>query len=238
MTASFDRVNLPEPASGSLLHPLDVTEARGYYMIAAFLRLLISPCVFVAMMLMLWVVSNNAVSPVVGPFVGLTVTAYVERRFRADAWAHIPRRRQDAGRDEPIILASTTRAIELVLLLLAIAAFVSSMGVREVPTMVASAALGAMLGLALAEVAILLWERFAPRDHRFAPAPSIVTNMFGAAVLIILIIGMMSLADRLSIEPTAVTLGAAMVVGVMTVWLLLRLVPVRVRCVPAALDLP
>lgn len=238
MSSQFDRVNLPDPTSDSLLHPLDVEEARGSYLVATLLRLCVSPSVLTAMMLFLWVVSNNTVSPAVSSLITLTVAAYTERRFRTDAWAHIPRRRQDVGRDEPTILASLARFVELALLSAAVVAFVSSVGIREVPTTVSSVALGAMAGVAMAVVATLLWDRSAPRDHRFAPEPSIVTNIFGALVLLVLALGVFTLAGQITIELAEVLVGFAVIVGAMTVWLLLRLVPARIRCVPASLDVP
>ena len=65
-----------------------------------------------ALALCLWAVSDNPVSPLVGPLVGLTATAYVERRFRYDAWSHIPRRRQDLVRSDPGALTLAFRIVE------------------------------------------------------------------------------------------------------------------------------
>lgn len=231
-----DRARLP--ASDAALHPLDVDEARGYYLVAALLRWFVSPSVLVAMMLLLWVVSDNSWTPVVGPLVGLTLTAYVERRFRSDAWAYIPRRRQDAGRDEPIALAGIARGAEVVFLSGAVSAFVSSVGVREVPTAAGSVALGSLLGLALAIVVTLCWDHSAPRDHRFAPAPTVVTDLASIATLLLLFWGGLVLSGRIAIDLTGTLVGFAVIIGALTVWLLLRLVPVRVRCIPRSMDMP
>lgn len=231
-----DRARLP--ASDAALHPLDVDEARGYYLVAALLRWFVSPSVLTAMMLFLWVVSDNSWTPVVGPLVGLTLTAYVERRFRTDAWAYIPRRRQDAGRDEPIVLAGITRGAEVSFVAGAVTVFVSSAGVRGVPTVAGSVALGAMAGLALAIVATLYWDHSAPRDHRFAPSPTIVTDLASVATLLLLAWGMLVLSARIAIDLTGMMFGFAVIAGALTVWLLLRLVPVRVRCIPQSMDMP
>ncbi|MDE0546268.1 hypothetical protein [Microbacterium sp. C7(2022)] len=236
MSGWSDRASVP--ASDSALHPLDVDEARGYYLVAALLRWFVSPSVLTALMLLLWVVSDNVWTPVVGPLLGLTVTAYVERRFRFDAWAYIPRRRQDAGRDEPIVLAGLARGAEVAFLFGAVSAFVSSVGVQEVPTAAGSVALGSLAGLALAVVVTFCWDHSAPRDHRFAPSPTIVTDLASVATLLILGGGMLLLSARIAIDLAGTMIGFAVIVGALTVWLLLRLVPVRVRCIPPNVDMP
>ena len=225
-------------ASDAPLHPLDVGEARSDYLVATLLRLFVSPSVLTAVMLLLWVVSNNPVTPMGGPVVAVTLIAYVERKFRTDAWAYIPRRRQDAGRDEPVILASLARGIEVLLLAGAVVSYASSVGVRAVPTQVASVALGVMAGLALIVVGTLLWDRSAPPDHRFALAPMAISDLAGGLTLLILALGAVGFVGRIAVHVPEVLIGFTVIASVMTLWLLLRLVPVRVRCLPARFDMP
>lgn len=235
MSRQFEHVDLPGPASGSLLHPLDVADARRDYAIAAALRLLSSPVTLVAAMLMLWVVSDNAVSPVVGPLLGLTITAYVERRFSSDAWAYIPRRRQDTGRDEPTAWVGLARIAQLAALVAALGAYVPSVGVLAVPTRVASPAAGAMLGLMVITAATLTWDHAAPRDRRIAAASSPVSDTFGALVLTALICGLIGVSGRAGLDAGGAAVGAAVVLLAATGWLLFRLIPLRVRCLPERL---
>jgi hypothetical protein len=225
------------PASDAPLHPLDIEQARGYYLVAMLLRFFVSPTVLLSAMLLLWTVSNNALTPVVGPIIGLTLVAYVERRFRTDAWAYIPRRRQDLGRDEPIGLALLVRSVEVAFLAGTVTSFVSSVGVRPVPTRVASIALGLLLGLILIAVAALLWDRSAPRDHRFAPAPTPVGTLATTSTLIVVTLGSVTLARRITVDMPETLIGFAILAGATTLWLLLRLIPARVRCLPAGIDL-
>lgn len=221
-----------------LLHPLDIEEARSYYLAATLLRVFVSPSVLTATMLLLWAVSNNPVTPILGPVVGITLIAYVERKFRTDAWAYVPRRRQDAGRDEPVALASLARGVELAFLAGAMVGFVSSLGVRAVPTQVGSIALGVVVGLALIVVGTWLWDRSAPRDHRFALAPMAVGDLSGVLTLAILALGASAIFGRTAIHLPEALAGFALIVGTTTLWLLLRLIPVRVRCLPPSVDMP
>lgn len=238
MSTQFEHVDRPGPDSGSRLHPLDVREARPAYAAAALLRLLTSPVVLVAAMLVLWAVSDNPVSPVLGPVLGLTVTAYVERRFRFDAWARIPRRRQDLGRDEPDGWASGARVVELAALVAALLLYVPRVGALAGPTAVAAVAQGAMLALMFTTVATMAWDRTAPRDRRITGASSTVTTPFGVLVLTALVWGLVGVAGRVQTDAGGVAVGAAVVITAATGWLLLRLIPRRARCVPAGWDRP
>ncbi|WP_454295119.1 hypothetical protein [Salana multivorans] len=235
MTNQPERMSLP--ASDAPLHPLDIREARGYYLAATLLRLFVSPTVLVASVLLLWVVSNNSVTPVLGPSIGLTLIAYVERKYRSDAWSYIPRRQQDVGRDEPASLALLARGVEVAVLAVATASFVSSVGIRLVPTRVTSIAVGIMLGLALIVVATLLWDRSAPRDHRFSLAPSLVGNVAAGSILLVVAWGTANLMGRVALDMPTTLIGFAVVGSVTTLWLLLRLIPVRVRCLPASINI-
>lgn len=221
-----------------LLHPLDIKEARSYYLVATLLRAFVSPAVLTALMLCLWAVSNNPVTPVLGPVVAVTLIAYVERKFRTDAWAYVPRRRQDAGRDEPVALASLARGVEVALLAGAMVGFVSSLGVRAVPTQVGSIALGVVVGLALIVVGTWLWDRSAPRDHRFALSPIVVGDLSGALTLAILALGASAILGRTAIHLPEALGGFALIVSTTTLWLLLRLIPVHIRCLPPNIDMP
>ena len=218
-----------------LLHPLEVRGARAAYAKATALRMASSPHTMIAMMLVLWAISENVVTPVLGAAVGLGVCAYVERHHRAEAWAYIPRRRQHPGRDEPALWSAAGKLLPLCALAWALGAYVSVLGVRETPTLAGPIAVGALAALALAELAALLWDRLAPRDRRVDAAPVVVAAAFAAGSVLVLAGGIVTILDRSRWEQSGFLVGAGVLVAYVTLLLLLRLVPRSIRCVPASI---
>ncbi len=229
MTASPDRI-----ARKMLRHPTEIGDARRYYLAASSLRVLSSPPVFVAMMLVLLSVSNNSFTPVIGPFLGMAFTAYVERRFRADAWAHIPRGHQDAGRDEPTMWAVIAAFTEIGVLLFATITFLTAASTRALATAPSSLGSGALLGLMFVTATTLLWDSRAPRDRRISYASSTVAIMFGTGALMTSACTVLLMFDRVDFDLGQAMSGVVIVVFSTALCLLMRLVPHRVRCSPAA----
>ncbi|GAA1827517.1 hypothetical protein [Agromyces salentinus] len=224
------------PAAGAgdptLQHPLDLRAARPVYRWAAALRALTSPAVSLAAIMLLWVVSDNLVTPVVGPVLGVSTIAYVERRCRADAWAHVARGRQDAGRDDPAAWSAAAVAFEVLVFAGACAVFVPKVGVEAGPTAVAPIAAGMAVGLLVCSLAASTWDRRAPRERRVDNASHGVVQIRQAGILVVSGTAVAMLSERAVLMPPAVALGAALALAVGAIGLLARLIPSRVRCLP------
>lgn len=221
----------------TLAHPLDVPPARSLYLTAMALQQIASPIVLVATILLVWSVSTNPVTPVAGPVIGLTVTCYVERRYRADAWAHIARRLHDVGRPDPAPWAQIGMAAPLLLLGAGTALFVERVRSEEIPGD-PSVGLGMLAGLVLVELAVVAWDRQAEparRSSGMAPALRIAQGLIAS---VIAAVGVVVLAGAGVVGLWSAALGALTVVGVSVGWYLLRLVPAKVRCVPNGFPLP
>lgn len=214
---------------------MEIRGARRYYLAASLLHVLSSPSAFVAMVLVLVSVSNNSLTPVIGSFVSVVVTAYVERRFRADAWAHIPRRHQDTGRDEPTRVAVLGACTEIGLLLFATMSFLTAASTRPLATGSASLGMGALLGLFLVTATVLLWDSRAARGWHISYASSSVAIVFGTGALTASACAMLLILDRADFDPGQTLPGVVMVILSTALSLLMRLVPQKVRCSPAAL---
>jgi hypothetical protein len=216
----------------ALQHPIEIPRARRFFVGAVVLGTLTSPSVIVAMMLVLWAVSNNPVTPVVGAILGLLAMAYVERRYRSDAWAYIARRRQDRGRDEPGAWSLAAFAVEVACLIVG-----TSLVVLSGRADVASLAVGALLGLIAVVVLTVAWDLRAPSDRRILYASPSVEIAFAAIAVAVAAVGVILLAgeDFVGIEAVA---GATAAIAVAVIGLLFRLIPLRVSCLPPGIPLP
>lgn len=230
MRPSDERIAASAP--DSLQHPLEVPRARLFFLGAAILGVLTSPAVIVAMMLGLWAVSNNPVTPVIGAALGLLAMAYVERRYRSDAWAHIPRRRQDRGRNEPDRWASIELSVEVGLLAAGVWLVVASHRPE-----INSLAVGALLGLIAVVVVTVAWDLRAPTDRRILSVSAPVEISFAALAVAVAAIGVILLAGEDFVGADA-AIGAAATVAVAAIRLLFRLIPLRVSCLPPGIPLP
>ncbi len=101
VTGLNEIVDLPDPDTQPLVHPLDLPQARQPFLASWWLSLLAGPPIVFALAALLWVVSNNYVTPVLVPL-GTGIAAAFASAFAArEAWAYIPRRRQDTDRRLP-----------------------------------------------------------------------------------------------------------------------------------------
>lgn len=215
-----------------LLHPLEIPRARLFFLGAAILGVLTSPSVIVAMMLGLWAVSNNPVTPIVGAVLGFIAMAYVERRYRSDAWAYIPRRRQDRGRDEPDLWAAVGQSVEVVLLVVG-TALVTLSGRPEI----ASLAVGALLALIGVVIVTVAWDLRAPSDRRILAVSAPIEISFAVITVTVSAVGVILLAGE-DHAGTEAALAAAVTVAVAAIRLLFRLIPLRVSCLPPGIPMP
>jgi putative flippase GtrA len=95
-------VDLPDPLVRPLVHPLDVPAARGPFRTALLIGMLTSPAVGLCIAVVIWFTSQSFVVPLVAGAAIIGLGAMANRFFRTEAWAFIPRKRQDLQRRLPL----------------------------------------------------------------------------------------------------------------------------------------
>ncbi len=117
-------VNLPDEAEQPLVHPLDLPEARADFQRALLVEVFASPPVGLMVAGIIAVVSGNYVATLIAGATLIGFGALASAFFRREAWAYIPRRRQDRERAIPLaweLGAAMVRGTVLALAILLIA---------------------------------------------------------------------------------------------------------------------
>jgi MFS family permease len=96
-----EMVDLPDPGVQQLVHPLDLPEARTTFRNGWIIGLLTGPVVGVALGAVAWWTSGSYVIAVIAGLVLVVAGTYAGRVQREEAWAFIPRKRQDRERILP-----------------------------------------------------------------------------------------------------------------------------------------
>lgn len=216
--------------SRSRIHPSDLPEARVAFLLASVLRIVASPLILVALALALWLLSDNVVTPLVGPLVGLTTVAYVEQRFRADAWAHIPRSRQATAAPIPRSWRIAARCGEFAAISTASLTFVMQIPYGSIAPDTASLAAGAILGGLLASLLLPPWES---SGRRYSRGDTI--SML--PVVVVLVVALAGLAGQTTLDVALAAVATGVVIAATVVWTLMRLIPRHLRCVPRSFPL-
>jgi hypothetical protein len=94
-------VDLPDPTIQPLVHPLDLPEARRPFRISWLLAALTSPAIGLCVAALIWFASGNYVVPVLAGLAVIGLGALASHWFAGQAWAFIPRKRQDHARAVP-----------------------------------------------------------------------------------------------------------------------------------------
>jgi len=230
------RGSLPGAPLG-LLHPVDFSPARRYYLFAMFLQLAASPAILAAAILFLLTISANLLSPLIGPIIGLTVTSYVERRYRADAWAHIARKAQDLTRPDPAPWAQAGLVLQVLLLGMAAAGLIGQTR-REVLAGAPSLGAGVLGGLVLVQIAVLLWDRGAPVHTRSSGIGTGWRHAHAGGVLFVSAVSGASLLGLEFFHPVLLAAGMLVTGVVSLLWYVMRLIPASSSCVPKSFPLP
>ncbi|WP_433618862.1 hypothetical protein ACQP2P_22410 [Dactylosporangium sp. CA-139114] len=151
-------VALPDESVHPLVHPLDVPEARRPFFLSWLISVLAGPATVASLVVVFWFVAEDRyIGPPVGIFVALAGWA-AATWFEREAWAYIPRKRQDRARQLPlswdltrwlVIAASAGAALTL-------------LGRRllepSVPQSVSAYVVGACAGIVVVIVAEFLWR--------------------------------------------------------------------------------
>jgi hypothetical protein len=132
-------VDLPDPALRPLVHPLDVPEARRPLRISWLIWALTNPAVGMCLATIVWFASNSYLVALIAGFAIVGFGTVAGRMFRDEAWAFIPRRRQDRQRLLPLaweigsaLVLAAVLALALLLLAFRLSRPDVSAGVREV----------------------------------------------------------------------------------------------------------
>jgi MFS family permease len=152
MNAITELVDLPDPAAQLLVHPLDLPSARGLFRSSWLISTFSSPSVGLCIAAIIWFGSHSFVVPLIAGAVIIGFGALASRYFRDEAWAFIPRKRQDRHRPLPLawefgsgLLLAIVLALALLLVAFRLHQPDVAVGVREV-----TFGMGAAVGLLVA----------------------------------------------------------------------------------------
>jgi hypothetical protein len=161
-------VDLPDPTTHPLVHPLDLPQARRPFRTAWLIGALTSPPVAALVAVTIWFASRSYLVPLVAGAAVVGLGQLASRAYRDQAWAYIPRRRQDRQRPLPApwelgagLALAAVLAVALVLVAFRLDQPDVSAGVRELTF---GMGVGAGL-LVLADLAVRLL-RFRGRERR------------------------------------------------------------------------
>lgn len=216
-----ETVALPDSAEQFLVHPMDLTDARRPFIASWWLSVLAMPTVVFLFVALLWIVSNNAVTPIVVPIALAVCASLLSAHLRKEAWAYIPRKRQDSHKPVPTRWLVIRSVISTASLLTGLVSLTLWLVERELDAAVLGYILGTAVGIVLLMLIGLLWTAFAPSRLR-AELDSWTLQLtrliaVGAAVTVgCLIVGQRYALDDLDISSALI--GAAVIIAVQAIW--------------------
>jgi hypothetical protein len=199
-------VDLPDPATQPLVHPLDLPAARRVFGMWWLVGTVANPAVGLCVAALAWFASQSYVVPLVAGFTLVGAGALVGHRLGEEAWAFIPRRRQDRERPLPISwdLASAMLFAALLAAVLVLAA--ARLGQADVAPDVRAFAFGSGAAAALLQAAA-----FAERLVRRSGPDRRATLLTLPAVVVVLVC--VGVAYRLLFGPSEPVSFALMASG-------------------------
>lgn len=179
-------VELPDPATHPLVHPLDLPQARRPFRGAWLIGALTSPPIGALAAVIIWFASHNYLVPLLAGAAIIGFGQLASRLYREQAWAFIPRKRQDRQRPLPPsweLGSGLALAVVLALALLLVAFRLDrsdvSLQVREFTFGMAAAA-GLLVLVDFA--AKLLGSRGPARRRVLYPLPGVVAVAGGLGI--------------------------------------------------------
>jgi hypothetical protein len=186
MSEMEELVRLPDPLVQPLVHPVDLPETRGNYRFGWLVGVLAAPAVGLAVGVLAWRLGAGYVIPVVAGLSLVVIGAWVRRARMDDAWAHIPRRRQDRERVLPRTWELADGIVSAVAIIVAAALAAPALVTPDIPAGVREFVLGAAAAVAVL-VAIDLIASITLRRGSFVGRPwyalPIVVGVVVAAVI-------------------------------------------------------
>lgn len=179
---------------------------------------------------MLWSISNNYVTPILVPVVVIAASVFARRHLESEAWAHIPRKRQDRGRRMPASRTVAKAAISAFALLLGLVFLIWWIAGRDLRTDVTAYIVGMGAGVVVLMVLSLLWTLFAPiklTRELGGWAPQLISLIVVAAALGYSWLVLRDHSGTESWKVSDIVVGAAIIIGVQVLWWLARFWPGR-----------
>lgn len=219
-----ETVALPDAAQQLLVHPLDLTEAKRPFVASWWLSILATPTVVFFFAALLWIVSNNYVTPIVVPIALAVIAGLVSFYLRRESWAHIPRKRQDAMRRVPTGWAVSKTVISTASLIAGLVMLTLWLVDHDLDTDVYGYIFGTAFGIVLLMLIGLLWTAFASSPSGGAPDSwAMQLTRFiavGAAVAVgCVIVGQRH--DLADFDLSTVLIGVGVIIAVQVIWWLI-----------------
>ncbi|GAA3270183.1 hypothetical protein [Paenarthrobacter aurescens] len=209
-----EKIQLPDPDTQFLVHPVDLPGARKEFLTGWWLGIVATPQVYTALLAFFWAVSNNYVTPVLVPLVMVVIAGWVSSKLTRGAWDYIPRKRHDKERQITFmtIAASLITSLALFAALLIFMAWTVSQDL--VPGFSAYP-----LGMGAAIVVIMAGELLVKlMRHRSVELASDAISLVVVAGAVGLGFGILPAGRELA--PLDLLPGAAILLGVWLTWLL------------------
>lgn len=219
-----ETVDLPDAAEQPLVHPLDLVESRRPFIVSWWLSFLAAPSVVFLLAAVLWTVSNNYVTPILIPLIIAVGSGLLSRVLRQEAWAYIPRKRQDTSRPLPGVWSALSAAISTVSLLSGLVLLTFWVVDRGADPGVLGYILGTGIGIIVLIIAGMLWTAAIPTQTDAAlggwGAQWVrLIAVSGAVVLGYLIVD--SRDDTNDIAISDLLLGAGVIIAIQVLWWLI-----------------
>jgi hypothetical protein len=206
-------VQLPDPAVQPLVHPIDLAETRGDYRFAWLVGVLSGPAVGLAVGVMAWRLGAGYVIPVVAGLSLVAIGAWARRARLEEAWAYIPRRRQDRARVLPRVWDLADGIVSAVGIVIAALLAAPALVTPDIPAGVREFVLGAAAAVAVL-VALDLVASITVRRGSFVDRPWYASPIVvGVAIAALIGAGVLATPGT-SLLTRDAGLGAAMILAV------------------------
>src|SRR5690554_1805708 len=221
-----ETVALPDATEHPLVHPLDLADSRKPFIASWWLSVLTMPTVVFFFAALLWTVSNNYVTPIVVPIATAICSTLLAAYLRKEAWAYIPRKRQDSQRRLPARWSLARSAISTASLLAGLVLLTIWLVGLDVDTGVHGYVIGSALGIVMLMVVGLLWTAFAPArlSASFGSWTEQAARLVAVAAAIV--VGWLvfdALYDPADLAVSDILIGASVIVAAQVIWWLTTL---------------
>lgn len=210
-------VDLPDPGVKWLVHPLDLAQARPAFRTAWLLGAMANPAVGACVAAIVWFATSSVWVPLIAFAAVAGFGALARWQYAEQAWAHIPRSRQDRHRVLPLgwdLAAATLLAVATAAALLLLA---ERLGQPDVPAGVRDFSIGAGAAVAALMVLDAVASLFRPGRRAVLLLP------LALVVLGVVAIGSQHLDATTDPAPSTIAWGAAtMAAAAVVSWVVKR----------------
>jgi hypothetical protein len=216
-----EKVQLPDPETQFLVHPLDLPGARKEFLAGWWLGIIATPQVYTALLAFFWAVSNNYVTPVLVPLVLVVIAGWISSKLTRGAWDYIPRKRHDKDRQMTVMTIAASLITSLALFAGLLTFMVWAVSQDLVPGFSAyPLGMGAAIVLIMAGELVVKLVR-----HRSVELASDAISLVVVAGAVGIGFGVLPAGRELA--PVDLLPGAAILLGVWLTWLLFTQVEAR-----------